>query len=498
MAQMKSNRKVFLSKTKYLDGLKCLKLLWYEYNRKKDIPPIDPLTQAIMDQGNIVGELAQTLFPGGVKLERDHIPYRQAEKSLKASKLRKPLFEAGFVYKQAYALADILNPVGEDAWDLTEVKSSSGVKGIHYYDVAFQKYTYEGAGLKIRKCYLMYINTQYIRQGKIEPKKLFVTEDITKRCDELIPEIEENVVELVEAIRKSDMPRIMVSPHCSRPYSCPLKDICWDFLPAKDDIFCLYYGTKKAYELLERGLFSITDIKGDVRLSEKQSIQVSCHKTRRPHIDKEGIKEFLDTLKYPLYFLDFETISPAIPVYDNSRPFEAIPFQYSLYTVKDQDASPARHAYLAPGDIDPRPEILKQLKALLGNTGSIIAYNSTFEKTTLRHASETYLQYQDWVTALEERIVDLLIPFRKFFYYHPDQAGSASLKKVLPAITNASYENMEIADGNMANMEYYRVTFGENIPAEERRRVRASLEEYCDLDTKGMVKIVDELGKVCR
>jgi len=148
----------FLSKTKYLNGLKCHKLLWYEYNRKEDLPEVDAATQAIMDQGNAVGELAQTLFPGGIALQRDYMPDKQAEKSLEAAKLRKPLFEAGFVYKQGYALADILNPVEKGAWDLIEVKSSSSVKDEHYNDVAFQKYVYEGSGLKIRKCYLMYVN----------------------------------------------------------------------------------------------------------------------------------------------------------------------------------------------------------------------------------------------------------------------------------------------------------------------------------------------------
>lgn len=493
---MKNNRSSFLSKTKYLGGLKCLKLLWYEYNRKQDLPEIDAATQAIMDQGTKVGELAHLLFPGGIKLERDYVPDKQAEKSLKAAKLRKPLFEAGFVCNRAYALADILNPVGKDAWDLIEVKSSTGVKDEYYHDVAFQKYTYEGAGLKIRKCYLMYINNQYTLKGKIDPNKLFATEDVTKQADEVIPEIEGAVADMFEAIGKKDAPRVKVGPHCDKPYPCPLEDICWDFLPPKDDIFCLYSGTKKAYELLERGALRITDISADVSLSYKQNIQVSCHRSCAPHVDKEGIKAFLNTLEYPLYFLDFETLNPAIPAYDNSRPYEAIPFQYSLCIVKHEGAELEHRSYLAPGDKDPRPEILKQLKTLLGKSGSIIAYNATFEKTTLRHASEAYPEYQGWVSLLEERVVDLLAPFRGFLYYHPDQAGSASLKKVLPVITKSSYDGMEITDGGMASMEYCRVTFGDNIDEKERQRVCVALEKYCDLDTKGMINIVGALKNI--
>ena len=488
----------FISKTKYLEGLKCYKLLWYEYNRKEDLPEIDAATQAIMDQGKAVGEIAKKLFPGGITLLRDYIPEKQAEKSLEAAKLRKPLFEAGFVHKQAYALVDVLNPVEKNAWDLIEVKSSTGIKDEYYSDVAFQKYTYEGAGLNIRKCYLMYINNQYVRKDKIELKKLFATEDITKQCDGLIPEIEQNMADMLEIIRKKDIPQVKVGPHCDTPYPCPLEDICWGFLPVKDDVFCLYSGKKKAYELMEQGILCITDIKESVSLSYKQSIQIACHKNGTPHVDKKAIRGFLEALQYPLYFLDFETINPAIPIYDNSRPFEVIPFQYSLYIIRDKNTKPECHSYLAPGENDPRPEILKQLKTLLGNSGSIIAYNSTFEKTTMRHASEAYPKYQSWVAGLEDRIVDLLAPFRGFLYYHPDQAGSASLKAVLPVITNSNYDNMEIADGGMASTEYYRVTFTENIDATERQRVYKALEKYCDLDTRAMIEILEELEKICR
>jgi len=495
---MKKHAEPFISKTKYMEGLQCPKLLWYEYNRKEDLPEIDAGTQAVMDQGKKVGELAQTLFPEGIRIERDYMPDKQSEKSLEVARLRKPLFEAGFVHNRAYALVDILNPVAKDAWDLIEVKSSTKVKDEYYSDVAFQKYTYEGAGLKIRKCYLMYVNNQYVRKGKIEPKKLLATEDITKQCDELIPEIEQNIVDMLEAIKKKDEPRVKIGPHCADPHSCPLEDICWSFLPSKDNVFCLYSGKKKAYELMESGILSIRDIKEGIELSDKQSIQVACHKNGTAHVDKKGIKDFLSTLKYPLYFLDFETINPAIPEYDNSRPFEAVPFQYSLHIVKDEKAKPEQHSYLAPGDKDPRPEILKQLKKLLGNSGSIVAYNAIFEKTTLRHASEAYPEYQEWVAGLEERIIDLLVPFRGFLYYHPDQAGSASLKAVLPVITNSNYDNLEIADGGMASREYYRVTFEDNIDEKERQRVRAALEKYCDLDTRAMIEILEELEKISR
>jgi hypothetical protein len=479
-----------------MHGLQCPKLLWYEYNRKEDLPEVDAAALAIMDQGKRVGELARALFPGGITLERDYMPDKQAEKSMAAARRRKPLFEAGFVYSGAYALADILDPVSSDAWDLIEVKSSSGMKDEYLYDVAFQKYTYEGAGLKIRRSYLMYVNRDYVRKGRIEPKKMFLKEDITTESSDLLPEIETGIDAMFKIIAKKDIPQIKVGPHCDKPRSCPLEDICWDFLPDKDDVFCLYGGTKKAYEFMANGILSLSDINEDSVLTCKQSIQLAAHKSGKSYIDKSAIIKFLNRLQYPLYLLDFETINPAIPLYDLSRPYETIPFQYSLHVVRKEGAEAERYSYLAQGDRDPRPEILKKLKKLLGKSGSIIAYNAIFEKTVLRKAGDAYPKYKAWVSKIKERFIDLLDPFRSFCYYNPNQAGSASLKDVLPVITRSNYKDLEIADGGTASNEYYRVTFGEDIDKKDRQRVRVALEKYCDLDTKGMIDILEQLKKL--
>ncbi|MBN1444949.1 MAG: DUF2779 domain-containing protein [Candidatus Omnitrophica bacterium] len=488
----------FLSKSKYVDGLKCLKLLWYEYNRREEIPETDDGTTALFEQGKAVGKLAHKLFPGGILLERDAEPEKQAEKSLKAASLGKPLFEAGFIFNRLYALADILLPVSGGVWDLIEVKSATSVKEVYCRDAAFQKHVYEGAGLRIRKCYIMYVNNQYVRQGDIDPERLLTKEDITRQVDAIIPSVEANAQQMLQAIREHTCPDIKIGQHCNSPYPCPLESVCRDFLPRDGNVLCLVSPGKRPYELIEKGIYSISDIPGDGGLNEKQKIQVECHKTGQPHINKGGIKQFLNTLKYPLYFLDFETIAPAIPAYDNSRPYETIPFQYSLHIVRKEGMEPEHHSYLAPGNKDPRPEILKRLKQLLGNSGSVIAYNAAFEKTAMRKAVEIYTEYREWLKLIEERVIDLLTPFRSFLYYHPCQEGSASIKNVLPAMTNSGYSYMEIAEGGTASIEYSRITFGEDVPEEERQRILSALEKYCALDTKGMIEIVDELRKLCR
>ncbi len=490
-----SRSAVYLSKSKYLHGLQCPKLLWYEYNRKAAIPPPDPVTQLAFDEGQRVGRLAQELYPDGVRVERLWDPEKQHERSVQMLKLGKPLFEAGFIYQRAYALADILVPAEEDRWDLIEVKSSTGVKEEHFHDAAFQLYTYEGAGVKIDKCYVMYVNGDYVRRGKIEPDKFFLREDIARQSRVLMQKIGGAVNSMLGVVAGKKEPDIRIGPHCRSPRDCPLQDVCWSFLPEKDSIFVLYSGGKRSFELLEEGIDKLTDIPDDYKLSYKQVIQVEAHRLKKAYIDREALREFLKRACYPLYFLDFETIRPAIPVYDLTRPHEPIPFQYSLNVVAEEGARPVHHSYLAPGESDPRPEVLKQLREFIGREGSIVAYNASFEKICLKRAAEAFPEYREWAKGLSDRFLDLLEPFQRFNYYHPAQAGSASLKSVLPAVTGESYEGMEIAEGGTASAEYYRATFGSKVSEQERGRVRKALEDYCKMDTMGMVRILEELKK---
>lgn len=483
-----------ISKSKYLSGLQCQKLLWYHYNRPDEIPAPDAGTQAIFAVGHQVGELAQSLFPGGMAIKWDRDAEKMIEPTKKLLAERKPIYEAAVKYGNAYAIADILAPVDNNSWDLIEVKSSTTVKDINLPDVAIQSYVCQNSGINLNKLFLMHINNQYVRQGDIEPNKLFTKEDITEQIQELVSQIEPNLEEMVKIIQGAECPNIKIGPHCSNPYECPLKQICWAFLP-ESNVFSLYRGKTLGFELLQQKVQKLTDIPPGTILSSSQSIQVKCAKTNKPHIDKKGISKFLSTLQYPLYFLDFETVASAIPFYDGTRPYQNIPFQFSLHILEKAGGKPEHNSFLAEGKADPRPEILKELKSLLGNGGSIIAYNSGFETACLEGCTESYLQYSEWVAQIKLRIIDLLGPFKSFYYYHPEQDGSASLKSVLPALTGKGYEGMEIADGGTASREYARVTFGD-VSEEERQKVRKHLVEYCGQDTEGMIWIVEDLKKL--
>ncbi len=218
-------------------------------------------------------------------------------------------------------------------------------------------------------------------------------------------------------------------------------------------------------------------------------------RTGQPHLDKPRLQTFLAQLACPVSYLDFETFGTAIPLFDELWPYQQVPFQFSLHVVRSPGAKPEHHQFLADGRVDPRPEFMRSLRAVLPDAGSIVIYNAAFEMRRLEECSELLAEHRPWLGKLRKRVIDLLVPFRGFHYYHSSQAGSASMKAVLPALTGKGYGHLAIREGDTASREYLRVTFGE-VSEAERQRVRRQLEEYCGLDTAGMLQIVDALQRL--
>ena len=481
-----------ISKSKYLAGLQCHKLLWFYYNAKDEIPETDAAKQAIFDQGHEVGALAKKMFPDGIEVGAGVTDLPETIRlTADAMKHRKPLFEAAFSANGCYARVDILNPVKGDAWDIIEVKSSTSVEDVNLADIAFQTRVLNEAGLKIRRCFLCPVNNKFVRHGEIDPQKFFTLEDITPQVAELTRHVEEQVGEMFKTIRQKQAPEIEIGRHCSKPYVCPLHNRCWSFLP-EANVFTLYNDRSRKYKLLAQGIHHLKDIPADVKLTDNQSIQRSALLAGKPHVDHPALAAFLGQLEYPVSYLDFETFGTAIPLFDGTSPYQQVPFQFSLHVVRSENAKPEHHSFLADGTADPRPEFMRQLRDALPETGSVVTYNASFETARLKEGCELLPEFKPWLRKVTPRIVDLLLPFRGFRYYHPQQHGSASMKAVLPALTGKGYEHLAIQEGGAASREFLRVTHGQ-VTAAERRRVRQHLEEYCGLDTLGMVQIVNAL-----
>ena len=481
-----------LTKSKYLYGIQCPRLLWISVNQSGLIPQPDAGTQFLFDQGQQVGELAKRLFSDGIDVPHDSF-MGNINGTKELLSLRKPLFEAGVMAGRLFSRTDILNPSIGDEWDIIEVKSSTEVKDINIHDVAFQKVCWEEGGIKIGRTFLAYINNKYVKKGEINPEELFFIEDITEKVEEISDSTRDRIYEMLRIIGQPDCPEALLGACCSDPYDCALKDNCWSELP-ENNVFTLYYGGKKSCALYDSGIVEISGIPDDYKLSDKQHIQRSCLTGNSVHINKEGIKDFLGTLEYPLHLLDFETFSTAIPLYDGTRPYQNIPFQFSLHIQDVREGNLNHYWYLAGGDEDPRVGLLSALRKYTGEKGSIVAYNKSFEENVLKELAAAFPEYAAWINGILPRFVDLITPFRNFSYYSPVQHGSASLKKVLPAITGSGYEGMAIAKGDDASLAYLDMAFGE-ITEEKINEIRESLLEYCGLDTEAMARIIGELYK---
>ena len=482
-----------LSKSSYLKGLQCPKYLWIYFNKKELIPEPSEAAQYLFSQGDLVERYAESLFPGAVHIPKD--PFGEnLDKTKEFLKKKKTLFQAAFLADDLYARADVLRPV-KSGWDIIEIKSGTKVEDVHKHDLAFQKYVYEKAGLKINKCFLMHVNNKYVRKGEIDAKKLFVIEEV-----DVSEDISDKVSDMLKIMNGRECPTVKISPECYNPYDCPLQEKCFSFLPP-DNVLELHGIRKlKAFSLIDSGVLSLSDVPEEIKISPGNYIQQKCVRTGKPYVDKAKIKEFLDKLKYPLYYFDFESFGTAIPLFDGVRPYQQIPFQFSLHVQGKKNSRCEHISFLASGVDDPRKACLDAMKKHLGSEGDILVYNATFEKLRIKELAEHFPKEKKWAESILDRIVDLATPFRKFYYYNPKQKGSASLKDVLPALTGKRHSELEISEGGTASRMFLYSTHGNpdglKATASEVKKIRSDLEKYCELDTLGLVWIVEKLEKL--
>jgi hypothetical protein len=474
--------------------MQCLRYLWLLVNEPGSVPKPDERTQQLFDQGHLVQRLAEQLFPGGVRLPEASF---KGNIALTAKALRggQPFFEAGIMADNVYSRIDVLRPAADGKWDIVEVKSSTKVKDENIHDVSFQKYCCEKRGLAIDRCFLIYVNNRYVKDGEIDPQRLFVTEDITARVAQAQEGIGDRVDTMLDTMASREAPGNRVGPHCADPYDCPVT-ACRDALP-ENTVLDLYRGGRKAFDLLYAGTRYLRDIPDATKLTGPQEVQRWCDANGCAHVDAAAIGAFVGNLAYPVHYLDFETFNAAVPLFDGTRPYQQVPFQFSLHVVDNPGSMAWHFGHLADGPQDPRPRFLAELRKVIGDKGSIVVYNQSFEEGILRDLGDAFPEHQGWLEGVRSRLVDLLLPFRRFDYYHPGQRGSASIKSVLPALTGNSYDDLGINNGDAASLAYLNMTYG-NMPAADHARTRADLEQYCGLDTEGMIWIVDRLRDISR
>lgn len=487
-----------ISKSKFIAGCQCLKRLYLQYYQLAPVK-VDEAQQAVFDQGHEVGNLATQAFPGGVLVEADYLHHQEAmarTQDLMSNKTVPAIFEAAFMFDNTRIRVDILERQPRNRWRLIEVKASNDVKDYHYLDVALQKYVLKGCGLKLSEACLMYLNKNYVFDGRnLDLKELFLIDDLTDDLSGVVTGISDQLAREKEILSLDAPPEIEPGPQCKDPYQCEFFDMCNEAVPKYWVGSLPRLSKQKRQELSDQGIELIHDIPKDFSLSDLQRRICLCVQKGKPYFGKEISKE-LNKLKYPLYFMDFETYYPAIPRYVGMRPFNQIPFQWSVHVQKKPGNAPEHHEFLADDANDPREAFIRRLLKVLetnGGKGNIISYSAGFETTRLNELATWLPQYASRIEKVKGRLWDLH-PFIKAYVYHPEFYGSFSLKKVLPVLVpHMTYEGMEIAEGNQPGLAYNALVRGSL--SDERERLRDALLKYCKQDTLAMVELIKMLRK---
>jgi len=478
-----------LSKSKFLSGLQCHKRLYLEVHHPSLATKPDAATQAMFDMGTEVGELARSRFSGGILVTAG---YRQSEAALEQTAalvqdLAVPaIFEGAFVHGGVLIRADVLERVRTEegqfrGWRLIEVKSSTRVKDVHLEDLAVQSEVILGAGLLLASVCLMHINTGYLyRNGAIDLTELFAIQDLSEAVAQRRAEVPERLAEMSRMLLQTEPPAIEPDRHCHTPYDCPFWDHCTKDKPAR----WIHYlpGSKQVVDqLTQHGVTTIDEIPVGTKLSAVQ---------RRVKENVEWVSPklgpVLKAVQYPVHHLDFETVMLPVPRFLETRPYQALPVQWSNHI--EQVTGELQHEeFLHKNLSDPRNVLAEALLASLGSKGSICVY-SAYEKSVIEQLAEALPTLRTALRALVQRIWDLH-PIVRDHYYHPLFNGSYSLKEVLPAlIPSLRYDDLAIKEGGHAASEYYRMVFVETDWV-ERATIEEALLRYCARDTLAMVEL---------
>ena len=483
---------LYLSKSLYMTGLQCQKALWLHKYQPELKDGISSEQEAMLDFGAEVGRYAQELFPGGVL-----VPYADLSHAKQLaitqdaiSNGASTIYEGAFSYNDVFIKADILR-LGRDGWELYEVKSSASPKEPYPDDIAVQYSVISGTGLPLAKACLMHLNTNYVRQGTVDVEQLFTIVDLTDKIREMQSDVAEKLAAM-RAMLQGNLPDMDIGPNCRDPNVCAFHGHCWAHIPENSVFDFRGPGRADAFELYRKGIVRMEDVLAGA-LGWRQRLQLDGLRYQKNHIDKNAVKAFLDSLWFPLCFLDFETTYMVpIPLFDGMKPYEQLPFQFSLHVIEKEGAEPVHYAYLARDLQNPCEEFLSDLLAAIPPSACILTWNKTFEVKRLEELAAKFPENRAEINAVVEHIRDLMVPFRDKSIYHWKLNGSYSLKDVLPALIDGySYENLSINSGDMASAAWVRMI--QESDTCERERIYKELLEYCHLDTWAMVLILKEM-----
>jgi hypothetical protein len=468
-----------ISKTDFIAYLDAPRHLWAMKHDKIKKHELDAFLLHLFDQGYEVEKYADQYI-------KEHlIPLYSVEEY----KLQPTAIDGNYE-----ARTDVLikNPK-TNKWDMYEIKSSNKIDTNHIYDVTFQALVFE-KHYDLGDIYILHLNKDYVRKGDLDLVELFVADNVTEKVKEVRDIVEQGRYDAY-LVAKSESSTL--GHWCYKPKDCPCKELCHPNLPEYSifDVNRLSLSKKKLDDLVESGIFSVYDIPKEFPLSALQRTQVNVAQSKKTYIDTKAIKGLLNDLKYPLYFLDYESFNPAIPLFDGYKPFDQMTFQYSLHVKKTpEDTTLEHYEFLETDPIDTIPNLLNSLKDNIGTNGSIIVWNKSFECTQNKRMAEIYPEYESFIENVNSRVFDLMEIFQKLYYVDNSAKGSYSIKKILPIFdATLDYKAMSIGDGATAMSTWNNLV---NKSGGEKEKTRNDLLRYCELDTLAMVKVLEGLEEI--
>jgi hypothetical protein len=485
-----------LSKSKIIAFRQCPKRLWLEVHQP-ELREDSAATQAVFKVGNQVGEIARKLYDQDgdgitINAQRDGYPKAYAQTDEYLAKADRPIFEAGLRIKGALAFADVLIPTtrgGTTSWKMVEVKSSGSVKDYHKDDIAVQSHIATASGVNLKKVSLACIDTSWVYPGDGDYQGLLYETDLTEEALSRDGEAAQWVSDAQKVVAMPSEPKIAMGDQCHAPFECGFCNYCSRELkrPEYPVNWLPSFSAKKKAQLEEQGIDDLRQVP-DRMLNKKQRLVKEHTIAGTAYFDAAGAAADLAPHGLPAYFLDFETIMFAVPVWKGTRPYQQIPFQFSLHRVAT-GGEVSRESFLDLSGGDPSLPFSKALISACGETGPVFVYNAAFEKSRIRELAKRFPNQAKGLSAIVDRIVDLL-PVARARYYNPSQCGSWSIKHVLPAaVPELTYEALPgVRDGGMA-MEAFLEAIGPSINPGRKAEIRRQLEAYCRLDTYAMVRL---------
>lgn len=476
------------TKTDYKNSLKCGCYLWMA-KKKPDLLPSPSASDLSREvEGNKVDVLAKQLYPGGTEIKTfNEKGWQETEMLIQAK--TKTLFQPTIVTPNGLTCrADILTyDADAKAYEIREVKSSTSVRPKDIEDVAFQRICFEEAGIPVSRTFLIHINSDYVKHGAIDPEQFFITVDISKEVDEAIDETKAAIAHARKYLEYDEWPDRHIIESCPKPKSCEYLKY---YLHGVSDHQALTrdLSPKFVIELLKRDIVALESL-------DKKFVTGLGYAPEEKFIDHAAIRSELKELEYPLYFLDYETYSSPIPPFDGTRPWQAIPFQYSLYIQKTQNATLEHREFIATENKNPITDLAKQLEEDIGDRGSVVVWNAAFEATRNKEIRKDHPEYAAAMESINARMFDLMVIFRKKLYTQHEFYRSYSIKNILPVLVpELSYKELAIQEGGTASISWPILIDGET-PAPQRDELKKNMLLYCGLDTLAMVRILENLQK---